>query len=866
MSTRSRKRGAANRSHRDDPLLGHEALCRYLATKFVLMTTASEDTIGTEIDTVWVEIDYAILQHFSKHLYTSPSKAVEELVTNGYDALATRVDVYLPGVSAESALLVWDDGSSMDIEALKRLWWIARSPKLDNGEERVATSPDGSMTRRMVGKFGIGKLASYAVGDRLAHLCRRDDEYLLVQVNYNDAPSLDAQTDGKGRGFPTPILRLDENQAREYAESLFRVTPDNFGALFDRSHWTIAIVDEVKADSALSPGRLKWVLGNGMPVRPDFEVFVDGDAVVPTAMSGAFATWTFEEPALQEAIRTNWTNAKAAFEVDGEPTFGVDDPTDGSNKGRAWVELDGLGKVYGEVKLFEVSLKDGRAGEHGRSEGFFIYVRERLLNPDDPKLLLNDPSFGAFNRMHAVLYADGLDAELLADRERLGESPSARALKTLQQAVYLASRQRLEKLDEADQQASALRALLPMDSRDFFRQPLTALAISRPGPSGERFNATRAHVVQETGPESDPLMTIRPETSELVLNEGHPLFAAARRRLGSGAKAAEALRLIELLAVSDTLLTGYLLDVGLSDDLVDRITEWRDGQVRSLALSYEKRPEEVVAELEASSYLGKSQFERAIAQMFRLLGFVAQRNGEKGEEDVLIVAPIGRSEDKFTAEGKGKRAGKGAKDKMANDDAEISGAAAHAAAIGASFAIVVARDFQGFAVGDGSQAAVLQECRCQTPPVSIVTVEALVALYRAVQENHYPLTTMLPILAAIEPPAEKLARIAAIRRPLDNFDIPDLLERVWMLQQGVQSGMAIPVNQVKASRPDWKAMTKEAFDRALYGLEELTGGLLIFVADEYAVELAQSPDIILAALPAGGKNQPQPSMTSGTNS
>jgi len=51
--------------------------------------TTVEGVTGTKIDQITVEIDYAIIQHFSQHLYSSPNKAIEELVSNSFDALAT---------------------------------------------------------------------------------------------------------------------------------------------------------------------------------------------------------------------------------------------------------------------------------------------------------------------------------------------------------------------------------------------------------------------------------------------------------------------------------------------------------------------------------------------------------------------------------------------------------------------------------------------------------------------------------------------------------------------------------------------------------------------------------------------------------
>ena len=79
---------------------------------------------------VVLEIDYAIIRHFSQHLYGSPNKAVEELVANGFDAFATKVYVYLPGANTASSVIVWDNGTSMDIDGLKALWWIARTESL----------------------------------------------------------------------------------------------------------------------------------------------------------------------------------------------------------------------------------------------------------------------------------------------------------------------------------------------------------------------------------------------------------------------------------------------------------------------------------------------------------------------------------------------------------------------------------------------------------------------------------------------------------------------------------------------------------------------------------------------------------------
>src|ERR1700674_3798342 len=77
---------------------------------------------------VEVDISYDIIRQFSAQLYTNPRKAIEELITNSYDAGAKECWVRLPKASGE-ALAVLDDGEAMDLKGIKDLWRVAHSPK-----------------------------------------------------------------------------------------------------------------------------------------------------------------------------------------------------------------------------------------------------------------------------------------------------------------------------------------------------------------------------------------------------------------------------------------------------------------------------------------------------------------------------------------------------------------------------------------------------------------------------------------------------------------------------------------------------------------------------------------------------------------
>src|SRR2546425_12117999 len=92
-------------------------------------------TAGKEISSIDVRISYRIIQLFSEGLYSSPHKAMEELVSNSFDAGATNVHVILaPDLTAKDAsIAVVDDGTGMDDRGLKDHWLIGTTNKRKTG-------------------------------------------------------------------------------------------------------------------------------------------------------------------------------------------------------------------------------------------------------------------------------------------------------------------------------------------------------------------------------------------------------------------------------------------------------------------------------------------------------------------------------------------------------------------------------------------------------------------------------------------------------------------------------------------------------------------------------------------------------------
>ena len=144
-----------------------------------MTTTTALETVGKKKGEVPVSISYRIIELFSAGLYSSPNKAIEELVANSYDAMAKNVSIITPQTMISGDPIIWviDDGTSMDLDGLVDLWRIASSKKRLPGKESAERPP--------VGKFGIGKLATYVLSRHLTHICFAGGVYRAITMDFS---------------------------------------------------------------------------------------------------------------------------------------------------------------------------------------------------------------------------------------------------------------------------------------------------------------------------------------------------------------------------------------------------------------------------------------------------------------------------------------------------------------------------------------------------------------------------------------------------------------------------------------------------------------------------------------------------------
>ena len=354
------------------------------------------ETIGKKISDIEVYISYRIIELFSAGLYSSPNKAFEELVSNSYDAMANKVSVYVPLDLAETNAFLWvcDNGESMDSEGLKLLWRIGISNKRDH---------EDPSTRLQIGRFGIGKLATYVLARNLTYICKNDNKYLAVTMDYSRVNKASAKSER---------IILDErevslNEVKKaltpyiYKDGQNLLSFNLWGKNAEKS-WTFCIMTDLKPKAKeIKRGILKWVLRTALPLNPDFCLHYNGSELEPSKLDiNPIKEWTIgeEDPTAEKYYEITTHNDKPA------------------------INLGHINNIYGKIYLYDDSLATGKSEKLGRSHGIFLMVRNRLINSNDPLLGMDAFTHGAFNRTRIMIHADGLDDYVTSTRESIKES------------------------------------------------------------------------------------------------------------------------------------------------------------------------------------------------------------------------------------------------------------------------------------------------------------------------------------------------------------------------------------------------------------------------------------------------------------
>ena len=698
------------------------------------MTHTNIASIGTAVDTIAVTIGGRFLELFSSHMYSSPNKAFEELISNSWDAKASNVYIGVPIelTADDAAIWVLDDGNSMDILGLHDLWSVAVSRKRE--KEEVDSRPQ-------IGKFGIGKLATYLLAHELTYICKATDGKIrCVTMDYR---LIDR---GKTELHIDPIkLNVREIQQDELPDLLkmFKSIPDcdinslildcvpppsispekfdqEFGAdyldssLAKKTTWTLALLTSLKnSGKELQIGRIKRLLRTALPLNPSINIVFNGEALTPSKTDATPAKTWIIGPELGIQILT---------------LKGIEYKVTSSEKPYPHATIEGIkGTITGQMCLYQERISGVKSDALSNSNGFFINVRGRVINLHDPYFGLENLSHSAWAKFRAAVRSDGLDNQIQVSRESLQDSEPLAIFRAFLRALFNKARSEHDNMANAawsqpgEDLTKAWNAALVEPLREVVAEGLK----SKDLPAFVTFSSTPerdfdevlkdwnqaatdkpgsllSEVTLNPLPPAESLISYDLESRKVIVNSNHP-FARGH------SETKEQKQLLQDFALVDLLTSTYMLHIGLDSALLDESRVFRDHIFRLIAQST-RRTGAQIAQLLIKATANAKGLELIVGDALEYLGFEVLRLGTKGEPEGVATAPTAPAPDdqpeeppkpstyKFTYDAKSSASGR-----STTGNLHVAGLIRHKDKYKADHTLVVAPDYQ-----DG---ALQEECK-----------------------------------------------------------------------------------------------------------------------------------------------------------
>ena len=697
-------------------------------------------TTGGKVDVVLTNELVGLL---SEQMYRSPLKAVEELVVNAYDADASECRVFVPAQDDDRKfVVVFDDGAGMNEDGLQDLWAIGRSKKRDDDYQT-------RLNRKQIGKFGIGKLATYTIAKRVTYISKSENEILGVTIDYTQFQSA---SPGKSNELELPVHRLDADELANVGIIKSAISALGIDAILatltSTKSWTLVLMEDFKEKAKrLQIGRLRRVLSTAMPLKSDFKLYVNGGQVESSKAEADFVSeWDVTDLPSNRLDTVNQTTEDNWRVIDG--TIISDSFPQG---------------VSGRV-LVTVPTLTGKSDDLARSNGFFIRVRGRLVSEDDEKFGLRNLAFQTLYRFRADLDVDDLDADITAPRDWIGDSELKEKLNPLlyelfneartQYRVYLENISTPEPRPREHDKSYVPERLVefpiadvlihePANGKgsepdeDWFyldMEPDTELNELAIGLYSNQRETKYSYSYSNIG-KNGRLVRFSPTESKFVINNQHDLVMAY-------SDDPTAQDLLEDMVTAEAMLEVYLRGSGVDPYVIGEVLERRDSLLRGLA-NDRSFSFSVISESLIDAMANDYELEVAQVAAMRSLGFVAKHIGGSDEPDGLArLTDYPDGETLITLEAKSSIA------TPTLSQLDFAGLRDHMDERNAKGCLLIAPAYPGLSLGDGSAAA----RRAATQGVSCWTVRQLADVVEAIETRHISAKDILEIVLAENTP------------------------------------------------------------------------------------------------------------------
>lgn len=815
---------------------------------------------GKEAETISVQISYQILKHFSEGLYVSPHKAVEELVSNAYDAGAKNAHVILSDDLRDSGatIVVVDDGEGMNIPGLRQHWLIGSSMRRKKGCGK-------GLARVPIGKFGIGKLSTYVLASEFTHVSKFGSAYYATTMDYARVVRDGDATGIGGTPFPMPVRKLDEEQAQSAVQPWIEGDGDGYEALRlfgkdARPSWTVSILSDLKPKGqGVKHGILRNVLAAAMPRRGDFNLFLNGAYIgAPDIKQTPIGVFVLGKDLCAKDVQRsggfkelkNWDNP--------------DEPKESKHR-HGFDDLAGLGRITGRCEIYDAPI--------GAHQGFFVYVRGRQINVGDEGFGIPRRSLrhGTFTRFRMEVHIDNLDEDITSSRESLREGDLFAAAQAFMIACFNYARSKLDEHDQKKAKGYSTANSVSGAPGSITRGPLLSLARKAAAGKVEPFylryprdltGEKHAEFMAALGNSKDKDILEAVEFRQLGAEKGVAMFDVGERKLlindshpfinGYHGFLDNAVHShpLELMMMAEILMEAYLHHTNVDAGIIHRAIKWRDDMLRILAISPSSRRTPDMTALALIEAKNRPQdLEAELCAVFRALGFsYVLAFGGANQPDGTAEAILAAQEPGVSRSYKVCLEAKSGPTPVGVDRLRVSGMLRHMKKHKCQHGLVVGNNFATAAAGN---AAIVQEIKqhCSKgsgETITLMLVDDLAKLLRVVAAKRVGgLAKIRELFEGCITPEESRRWVKSLESVEEqSFPEVEVLRAIWKCAKENPLEVveyAAVANELKHCAPPVR-VAKQDLVEYCRGLYHQTGGDVF--ANENSVGLEEHPDLI----------------------
>lgn len=679
-----------------------------------------------------VDVSFRIIKQFSTQLYDSPRRAIEELACNSYDAAAEECYISTPKQEGDN-LKVLDDGESMDYEGLKWLWKVAESRKKEElDDDRTQYG------RQQIGKFGVGKLAAFALGDRLTHVATKDGVTRVITVRQDELKRKDDKLLDEEENPEIPrfgVHEFDKKEAQELLDGFFEDIPNPWDEGWDS--WTLAVVGQVPRENTgdnLKPQYLHHMIRTSIPISADFTTILDKSEIDKRDPRGSrrFKIDVTDdeitsrvEDKIKEAL-VDYGKYDAIEDIPKEDhnveITEVTDPND-TSKTIQGINVPYLGDVAGTGKFYDTKLTSEKRSDRGfKDHGFRVHVRGKLLNKDHVRFGLKNLSHTYWIKMLVEIEMPGLDPSIRVQRDDTMDTLEVKVAQVVLRAFFNAIRAEGKKYEETEEDDPTGGMEKPFTDRLEVRSPEYAYESIRGLTEEGQMPADLSEIDIDFTPlgASRNAVDYQADDARIRINEEHPLLESLERRDGFSDDIKDSLS--EILA-GRLLLEGYQNHHDVDEYILQVSNQIFEAVLRSAADTFANEVDYQMDHLRDASYQGNTRFEVAIAESLQKMGISAVQEGGPGASDGIITIPQAGDNFRISVEAKGSG------DVITHKNFNKGDIKRHMEEDGCDHALIVGREFQLDGRGD-QESAFMRSLEDYESIMSLDGIERLLRLQR----------------------------------------------------------------------------------------------------------------------------------------